>query len=56
MPYQIKYPSLQAYHIPSTHSHLSPCMSFKWRAQDVREGIVRDEIEHEDKPELEGEE
>lgn len=54
--FKMKYLGPESIHFPTGPSHTSPCMSRYWRAQPVRTGIVRDEIEHEDKPELEGEE
>ena len=49
--FKIKHPCPEAYNFPAGPSHESPCMSPYWRSQPIRQGKIRDEIEHEEKPE-----
>lgn len=49
--FKMKYNDPKAYHFPSGPSHNSPCMSSFWRAQEIRQGIMREEIDRDEKPE-----
>ena len=49
--FQMSYPSLDHYVIPAGQCPLSPCMSEYWRSKSVRQGLTRDEIDFEEKPE-----
>lgn len=51
--FQMKYPGKDAYHFPTGPKHESPCMSSFWRAQEIRQGIMREEIDRDEKPEEE---
>mgnify|MGYP000967464408 CR=1 FL=1 len=51
--FQMTYPGPDAYHFPSGTSHTSPCMSSFWRAQEIRQGIKREEIDRDEKHEEE---
>ena len=48
MPFQETVPKKSAYHFPTGPTHESPCMDPYWRSQPIRQGISRDEIEHEE--------
>lgn len=43
------FPPKSAYNFPTTVKHESPCMSEYWRAQPIRQGIKRDEIDFDEK-------
>lgn len=43
--YKMTYPTPDKYNFPSTPVHESPCMSEYWRAQPIRQGKVREEID-----------
>jgi len=47
----MSYPSLDHYVIPAGQCPLSPCMSNYWRIPPVRQGLTRDEIDFDIKPE-----
>jgi len=49
--FQMSYPSLDHYVIPTKGFPLSPCMSEYWRSKPVRQGLTRDEIDFEEKTE-----
>jgi len=51
MIYKMTYPGKESYHFPAGPSHTSPCQDPYWRAQPIRTGNTREEIEHEEKPE-----
>jgi hypothetical protein len=51
--FKMAYPGEEAYHFPSGTPSLSPCMSSFWRAQEIRQGIMREEIDRDEKPEEE---
>lgn len=47
--FKMPYPGIEAYVFPSGPKHLSPCQDPFWRGQEIRQGNVRDEIEHDEK-------
>jgi hypothetical protein len=41
--FKMKYPGREAYVFPEGTKHLSPCEDPFWRAQEIRQGNVREE-------------